>query len=111
VIITEEMMAALPPAEVSDILLHGFADVKTQKFWSLKDGANFFNHSSDPNITTIKEEGDWNNKSFAIRDIEVGEEITESYVSYKSSDVPWVAKMMTIYCPERAKMENDNLYL
>ena len=76
-------------------------------FIELRDGSHYTNHSDD----------DWNGQTVydpskdykkmtnvAMRDIKVGEEITETYLTYMSTKAKWVNDLMIKYDPERKKL-------
>lgn len=50
------------------------------------DNGRFVNHSSAPNLGQITPSDESWRFSFALRDIEKGEELTENYASYDSTD-------------------------
>lgn len=63
----------------------------------LLDNARFFNHSDQPNSGGSFESPTEliGQRSIALRDIEKGEELTESYQSYDQS--PWLDQLYTKY--------------
>jgi len=45
--------------------------------------------------------------SVAARDIQAGEELTETYAAYMSSKAKWVDDLMIKYNPERKMLEDQ----
>jgi len=43
----------------------------------------------------------------AVRDIQVGEELTETYSTYMSTKAKWVDDLMIKYNPERKMLEDQ----
>jgi len=91
------------------ILHRGFYFEDEDIFIELWDGSQRTNHSDD----------DWNcattyNQSkshkdmtvVAVRDIQVGEELTETYSTYMSTKAKWVDDLMVNYNPERKMLED-----
>lgn len=73
--ITPEQIAALPDPAREVALAHSFVNEDGRMILS-RDNAVFFNHSAEPN-TLAEPEG-----NVALRDIAVGEELTEDYRNF-----------------------------
>ena len=66
--------------EIDDILVHIYGE--HGKGVLLLDGTQYMNHSFEPNLLTPKFE----TKSYALRDIQAGEELFENYQFYHTLD-------------------------
>lgn len=75
--ITEAQMADLPDAAREVALAHSFINEDGRMILS-RDNAVFFNHSDDPNTLAGPDGNE------ALRDIAIGEELTESYRNFPS---------------------------
>jgi hypothetical protein len=75
--ITADQIASLPDAARDMALSHSFVDEDGRMILS-RDNAVFFNHSESPNTKTSRA------GNMAIRDIAIGEELTEDYRSFGS---------------------------
>lgn len=79
-IITHFEFEQLPELQKEFIKKHA-TDYPNDKYFYLDlDDTRFLNHSYDPNIRWDKD------KAFAIKDIEIGEEITVNYVELNPAD-------------------------
>lgn len=80
VMYSDEVLSEIPNFKKEWIHKYAYRS-KLTGLWCLAiDDARFFNHSKTPN--TIDTGDDLNGTDIAIRDIEVGEEITIDYYSY-----------------------------
>jgi SET domain-containing protein len=70
---TEDQVQRLPVAAREQVLYYAYFDVPTKTFVLSGDDDRFTNHSDNPNT---KCQGDC---TFAVRDIQEGEEITNDY--------------------------------
>jgi SET domain-containing protein len=70
--ITDEQIARLPVIARESVLTHSFINGDGRMILS-RDNAIFFNHSTEPNTKNI------DGINTALRDIAVGEELTEDY--------------------------------
>jgi len=75
IVIDQNQIASLPEVARQAAISHSFVDHDGKMILS-RDNAVFFNHSDEPN-TIATPEG-----NFAVRDINEGEELTESYRSF-----------------------------
>ena len=61
------------------------------------DNGKYWNHSMLPNSGTHPDgEGKWNH-SYALRDIETGEELTDDYTLYDEAGAPWLEELCKEY--------------
>lgn len=80
---TEEEFARLPQSARDLILLHAFKSAHTGRYILCTDDARFANHSDNQNC--LANEDDWvdgERGDIAVRDIQVGEEMTNRYTDY-----------------------------
>jgi hypothetical protein len=72
----------------------------------------YMNHSTEDNIGGLEDETGsfWGDKvedeqSFALKDIQAGEELFEDYSMYNCHRVAWLAALYDKHCPERHEFE------
>jgi uncharacterized protein len=79
-VFTEEQLQALPPAPQRQVRQYCYYHPAKQRYILCSDDARFTNHSDDPNMS---DGGDIN---YAVRDIQVGEELTWNYRPWIDGD-------------------------
>ncbi len=97
-------LAALSREDLHYALHGGFLHHPTQKFVWYRDGQEFVNHAAAPNAnigitewTALEEDN-----CTALRDIEVGEELTEDYRFWSVHGLAkdhWLYKLYADFCP------------
>lgn len=64
------------------ILKYAYLNKNTFEYVLCGDDARFFNHSDNPNVIGLDYEGESEGINIAIRDIDIGEELTVDYRQY-----------------------------
>lgn len=72
-VFTEAQLQALPPAAQRQVRHYSYYDPDMARYILCSDDARFVNHADDPNM------GDDGEINYAVRDIQVGEELTWNY--------------------------------
>lgn len=103
----EAAMLALPEATLTQVLWGGYPHPPSQMWIDLQDGGCYTNHSDEPNCggpwrDTCEAEASW-----AIRDINKGEEILDNYGVFHDSKVPWAEKLMAKHASGRHEFESE----
>ena len=81
--IKEKNLEKLPLAMRDKFREYAYFDGETKKYVYCCDDARFFNHSDNPNTCDGEaEDGDENGTTLALRDIQIGEEITCDYGTF-----------------------------
>lgn len=80
VVLTEEQMNALPAPAQRQARRYSYYDPARQVYILASDDSRFCNHADDPNLN---DEGD---RNCAVRDIQVGEELTWNYRGWGDVD-------------------------
>lgn len=106
-VLVEADMEKLSDDEARSIFWKGYAHEPAQVWIKLEDGAQFTNHSTQPNSG-----GDWLDEpseefAITIRDIKAGEEICDDYGTFHGEKVPWIAKLMEKLSPDRYAFEKN----
>lgn len=73
---SEAEFPALPAAARAFVERYGWRDVASGRWRASVDNSKFINHSATPN-TVVRSDG-----QYALRDIAIGEEITEDYAEF-----------------------------
>jgi hypothetical protein len=97
------------PERLKEILWGGYLHDPTGVLIEPVDGAQFTNHSSDPNCG-----GDWGatpveDFSIAVRDIAAGDEILDDYGVYRDMEQPWLKDLLVRHCAEGAIFEAERV--
>jgi hypothetical protein len=102
-----DLEAVADQEELRKILHGGFYYSEGDLFIELRDGNHFTNHSWEWNSQVVFGRGrDYKSiYCLAVKDIHVGDEITENYNSYPSAASPWVSALMAAHLPERMDLE------
>ena len=82
----QQLFARLTPSQIEDFVVHAYSD--NDVVISILDDGRFWNHSANPNCGSW--EGDEDN-TYAIRDIESGEELLDDYGDYQ--DLQWFEEL------------------
>lgn len=78
---TSEQVMAFPTI-VHQYLARHASFRKSNLYLLCADEGNYFNHSDNPNVHSLKKEGELEMPVYALRDIKAGEELTENYDEY-----------------------------
>jgi uncharacterized protein len=79
-IISMEEFRSMDDKEKSKIRTYGYSTIGSENIKWLMDNGKYVNHSESPNLKFISD------SSYAIRDIQQGEELTEDYSDYNECD-------------------------
>ncbi len=74
----------LSAEEKEHIKFFGYRSKNNGKYYYADDDSHFINHSENPNTTEKMEQGDGAGALVAIKDIQIGEEITQDYRDFES---------------------------
>lgn len=105
---TESELHAIEDEETLKGVLHGgFYIEGADVFVELKDGSQFTNHAEDCNSQVVFDpSGDYRRMTYiAKKDIRAGEEITDNYGNYLSTNAEWVDVLMRTHLPDRKEIE------
>ena len=82
----EHDVMATPEPLRTFLRTYGWKSVESGLYCFASDDARFWNHSDDPNCLSRHERGEKEHITVAVRDIEVGEELTDNYATF---DADW----------------------
>ena len=83
---TREEISQFP--ELLQIYMYTYAwkSAKSKLYCFSSDNGKYFNHSDDPNVLSEYRDEEEEVVTTAIKDIQIGEEITDNYASFESGD-------------------------
>lgn len=89
---TKEEIERLSEPKRSEILslFHPYISKQTGRYITFGDHAGFLNHSDTPNLGTRYEDGVEEDINFALRDIQLGEELTVDYRTFADEEMEFL---------------------
>jgi hypothetical protein len=107
-----EQISEQDPERMKKILWGGYHHDPTGVFVHYQDGMEYMNHSTKDNIGGLDDDSHsmWGEKvedeeSFALKEIQCGEEFFEDYSLYNCHRVAWLAELYQKHCPKRHEFE------
>ena len=84
---TREEVDGLSEAARETIMQLAYYNAERARYILCADNGRFMNHSDDPNTVSVGFQGpEGEGRTYASRDISVGEELTENYTSFETKD-------------------------
>ena len=80
---TREQILAFPEALQIYIYTYGWRSKKSKLYCFCPDGGKYFNHSTNPNCLSEYRSDQEEVVTVAIKDIQIGEEMTDNYSSFE----------------------------
>ncbi len=77
--LSKAQFANLSEPAQDQVLNYCYFNSKTEMYVMCGDDARFFNHSDNPNVSSSTED---DRPDIALRDIEIGEELTQNYQNF-----------------------------
>lgn len=86
--LTKKDIVHLPTEAIRFLDKYAYLSKKSKMYILPIDNGRFFNHSNTPNCNSIYSEDEEEVVTYAIKDIQIGEEITDDYRTFEeSSDI------------------------
>jgi SET domain-containing protein len=95
VLFEQEQVHTLSLAAQEYLNKYAYLDCRVRKYVICGDDARFINHSSSPNLIGIYPQSNPYGIDVALRDIQVGEELTSDYSSF---DINFLSKLDLNFC-------------
>jgi SET domain-containing protein len=80
---TREQILAFPETLQIYLYTYSWKSKKSKLYCFSSDNGKFFNHSDNPNVLSEYRDGEEEVVTIALRDIQIGEEITDNYNSFE----------------------------
>lgn len=85
--LTQEQVDLLSEAARETVMSLAYFNAERARYILCADNGRFMNHSDEPNTVSVGFQGpEGEGRTYAARDIRIGEEVTENYRSFETTD-------------------------